>query len=88
MRWRTNPEVMAQRLGESMVLVNLASDRILELNETAAQLYEMADHGLDQEEMEARLAEEYAVEPQALRAEIDALLLLLTEEQVVSADDG
>jgi hypothetical protein len=88
MRWRTNPEVMAQRLGDSMVLVNLASDRILELNETAAQLYEMVERGLDQAEMEARLAAEYAVEPQALSAEIDALLLLLIEEQVVSADAG
>jgi hypothetical protein len=88
MRWRTNSDVMAQRLGESMVLVNLASDRILELNETAAQLYEMVDLGLERAEMEARLTAEYEVEPQAVGAEIDALLLLLTEEQMVSADAG
>jgi hypothetical protein len=88
MRWKLNPEVVAQRLGESMVLVNLATDRILELNATAAELYEMADGGLSQAEMETRLAEEYSVEPEMLRAEIDTVLRTLVEEQVVIADGG
>lgn len=88
MRWKTNPDVVAQRLGESMVLVNLATDRILELNDTGAALYEMASSGLSQAEMEARLTEEYSVAPEVLHAELDSLLKSLTEEQVVSVDDG
>lgn len=88
MRWKTEPEVVVQRLGESIVLVNLATDRILELNDTAAELYEMVHEGLSLAEMESRLAEEYSVEPESLRVELDALLQSLAEEQVVSVDGG
>lgn len=88
MRWRTNPDVVAQRLGESMVLVNLATDRILELNDTAAELYEMVNDGLSQLEMETRLAEAYSVDSESLREELAAVLQSLAEEQVVSVDGG
>jgi hypothetical protein len=83
MRWRTNPEVIVQRLGDSMVLVNLATDRILELNDTAATLFELAGSGLSDEEMTDRLVEEFGVEPQAARQELNAALELLAGERVV-----
>lgn len=69
-----------------MVLVNLATDRILELNDTAGKLYEMANDGLSKDEMERRLADEYSVESESLRTEVEGLLQSLTEEQVLSVD--
>lgn len=86
MRWKANPEVVLQRLGDSMVIVNLATDRIVELNETAASLFELISEGLDESEVEARLAEEFDVNAEVLRRELPAVLRSLEQEQLVAVD--
>ena len=86
MRWKANPEVVLQRLGDSMVLVNLATDRIVELNETAASLFELISDGLDESEIEARLAEEFDVNTEVLRSELPVVLRSLEQEQLVTVD--
>ncbi|HEX7005151.1 MAG TPA: PqqD family protein [Trueperaceae bacterium] len=83
MRWKTNPQVVVQRLGDSMVLVNLETDRIIELNETAAALFELLGSGLDEDQVEARLAEAFAVDPVVVRREIPAVLESLTHEKLL-----
>jgi hypothetical protein len=86
MRWTTNPEVVVQRLGEAMVLVNLATDRILELNDTAATLFELVSSGLSEQEVEDRLVQLFEVGPDVVRGEIGALLRSLVDESVLIAD--
>lgn len=87
-RWAPNPQVVAQRLDGTMVLVNLQTDRILELNETAAALFEALGDGSAQAEIEARLAERYEVDEARLRAEVERMLRLLAEQRMVVAHAG
>ncbi|MEX2534329.1 MAG: PqqD family protein [Trueperaceae bacterium] len=85
MRWKANPDVVMQRLGDSMVLVNLATDRILELNDTAATLFELISSGLDETEVESRMVEIFDVDPIVVRSEMPSVLASLAEQQVLSA---
>ena len=86
MRWKANPEVVVQRLGDSLVLVNLETDRILELNETAAALFELVTSGLDEAEVEARMAEEFEVDRATVRSEMPHVIESLAREQLLLAD--
>ncbi len=43
--WRCSPDVTARRLGENIVLVHLGTDRIYELNPTAARIWELIQTG-------------------------------------------
>lgn len=83
MSWKVNPQVVVQRLGDSMVLVNLATDRILELNDSAATLFELLEEGLDEGQMQSRLASQFEIEEQALRIEMTQIIEALIEEQAV-----
>jgi hypothetical protein len=86
MRWMMSPDVVKQRLDESLVLVHLATDRILELNDTAATLLELLSSGLSDKEAEERLMELFDVDASALREEMDACLHALQSEGVLLAD--
>lgn len=86
MRWKANPDVVVQRLGGSLVLVNLETDRILELNETAAALFEFMSSGLDETEVEARMAQTFDVDPAVIRREMPAVIESLSREQLLLAD--
>lgn len=88
MYWKANPEVVVQRLGESMVVVNLATDRILELNDTAATLFELVSSGVGEDEIARSLASEFEVDAALVREEIGSVLQSLAEEQVVFAHDS
>jgi hypothetical protein len=81
-----SPDVVKQRLDESLVLVHLATDRILELNDTAATLLELLSSGLSDKEAEERLMELFDVDPASLREEMDACLHALQSEGVLLAD--
>lgn len=70
-----------------MVLVNLATDRILELNDSAATLFELLEEGLDEGQMQARLASEFEVDEHELHLEMAQIIETLVGEQaVISAD--
>lgn len=86
MRWKANPEVVVQRLGDSTVLVNLETDRILELNETASALFELMSSGLDESEIEVRMAQTFEVEPEVVRSEMPTVIDSLLREQLLLAD--
>ena len=86
MRWKANPEVVVQRLGDSTVLVNLETDRILELNETASTLFELMSSGLDESEIEARMAHTFDVDPAVVRSEMPSVIDSLLREQLLVAD--
>lgn len=88
MNWTTNPDVIAQRLEGAMVLVNIRTDRILELNDTAASLLEHLMAGLSQREAEAALAREYGVSVELVRSESEEILRLLEAERVVMPAEG
>ncbi len=84
---KPNPDALFQKLGNEVVLVNLKTDRIFELNETAARLWELLVEGKDLESIEKELAEEFAVDSAGLRVEIERTLVLMEKEQLLLPPD-
>jgi len=81
--WTTAPDVVVQRLGDAMVIVQLQTDAILELNETAARLVELLTDGKTVEEAVEALAGEYAANAEDVRKDVQQTLASLAAEQVL-----
>jgi hypothetical protein len=88
MHLRPNPDVVAQRMGDQIVLVHLATNRIYDLNVTAARLWELLTSGHSLGEAQAQLLQEFEVEPEALAREIESAVRLMLERQLVTVRDG
>ena len=84
MTFRPSPDVVAQRIGAEVVLVNLQTNQIYELNRTGARLWELVTAGHDRGELQQQLQAEFDVDEAALTAEIDAFLTALEREQLVT----
>lgn len=82
-RLTVDPDVVAERVGDSVVLVHLETNRIYELNPTAARVFELLREGKDRAAIEAVLLEEFAVEPAALAANLDVLLAELRRQELL-----
>ena len=80
-----NPDVVSQRVGEDVVLVHLKTNQIFALNETGARFWELLAEGRSRAEIECALHEEFDVEPEPLRREIDALVADLARQDIVRA---
>jgi hypothetical protein len=81
-----DPNVLAKRVGEEIVLVHLETNRIFELNRTAAALWDVLATGPTRAELERQLRAEFDVEPDQLSHEIDDLLRQLTSEHLISTE--
>jgi hypothetical protein len=87
--FKVSPNVVAQRVEDQIVVVNLETNRIFALNSTGARLWELLSEGHDESEIHAQLREEYAVEGNELRDEIEGLLAQLNAEALVEpCNDG
>ena len=82
-RFDRNPNVLAKQVEDDIVLVHLETNRIYELNPTGAALWELVGAGLDRQNIEQRLLEEFDVDQAQLADEIDDILSRLTAEDLV-----
>jgi uncharacterized secreted protein with C-terminal beta-propeller domain len=80
-----NPNVTFQRLGDELVVVNLESDTIYTLNETAAIVWEMLQNGSDVDDIRARLSTDYNVAHETVYQELMQALTKLRDFGLVSA---
>jgi hypothetical protein len=78
-----NPDVVYQQLQGEVVLVHLKTNRIFALNPTGARFWELLVEGLTRAEIQAQIAEEFAVDPAAVEREIDGVLAALASEGLV-----
>jgi hypothetical protein len=62
------------------VLVHLESNRIFELNETGARVWELISEGLERDQVVQRLVQEFAVDATRASSELDALVADLERE--------
>lgn len=85
-RVRPDPNVLAKRVGDEIVLVHLETNRVFELNRTAAFLWDTLAAGMTPAELEERLSQEFDVEPDELAREIEAVLGQFTSERLIRAD--
>ncbi len=82
---RLNPDVVAQRMEEAVVLVHLKTNRIYELNRTGAVFWELLAAGYDRAAVQAQMGRRFAVNATMLEGEIDRLVVhLLTEGLIYS----
>jgi Coenzyme PQQ synthesis protein D (PqqD) len=85
LHWWARPhgDVVARKLDDEMVLVQLETDRIYRLNYTGARFWELLAAGNDREATERRLLEEFDVSAVEVAAEIDVLLTQLGEAGLI-----
>ena len=81
-----DPNVLAKRVDDEIVLVHLETNRIYELNRTAAFLWDALAAGATHVELEQRLALEFDVDPEQLAREIDELLRQFTSERLIRTE--
>ena len=82
---RPNPEVIAKRLDQTTVLVDISTSRIFELNETGTRIWELLGQGLDVEQIVQRLVSEFEVEDSQAAEELKKLLSQLRDQGLVAA---
>ena len=80
---RTSPDVVARRLEDEIVLVNLTTNRIFSLNRTGGRYWELLDEGLEQEVIVRRLLDEFDVDRPTLEQEIADITAQLRREGLV-----
>jgi hypothetical protein len=84
LRVHLDPEVMAQRVGDDLVLVHLGSNQIFELSSSAARLWELLESGLGLTEAERQLLADYEVTPEQLEDDILKTLHALEAAQLIA----
>lgn len=77
-------QVLARRLPGGAVLVHLGTNRIFELNETGAKVWELLSAGLDRERILERLVADFDVEPASADADLRQVLEDLKREGLLS----
>lgn len=80
---RIHPDAVANRIGEQMVLVHLNTDRIFELNGTAARIWELLTEGNDPLTIQQHIAQEFQISEEIASQEVSHLLASLKEEKFI-----
>ena len=77
---KPSDDVVARRLDDVVVLINLATNRMFELNSTGARVWELISAGSTLEEVRDAMLREFDVTESDLRAATDSLTEWLTAE--------
>jgi hypothetical protein len=79
------PDVVARRMGEEMVLINMRTNKIYRLNHTGARFFELLSLSptRDLGEIKSQLAGEFGVTEESVRGEMTSLLRRLGVEGLV-----
>lgn len=85
---RPKPDVIARRLGSSIVLVNLQTSRIYELNATGARIWELLVEGHELDAIETALAAEFDAAAVNVKDEVARLVDTVRNEGLVDVDDS
>lgn len=77
---RPAADVVSRRLGESIVIVRLSTNRIFELNATGARLWELLEQGHAVAEALTTLADEFEAPADEIARDVEALIRDLTAQ--------
>ena len=77
-------DVVSRKIEDRLVVVNLRTNRIYELNSTASRLWELLDGGRDRAELEQLMVEEFDVSQSELSANLDETLTALSSEGLIA----
>jgi len=85
-RLTPNSDVLTERLGDEVAVLNLKTNRFLLLNSTGARLWELLQSGLDLSSIEEQLLDEFEVDPEEFAADVKRMLQSLKDEQLILSD--
>ena len=85
---RLDPDVVAQRVGDDVVLVHLRTNRIFELNATGGRVWDLLGAGENADSIVTTLVDEFEIDETSLRAELGAFLETLRKDGLVVDDDA
>ena len=85
-RLTPNSDVLTERLGDEVAVLNLKTNRFLLLNSTGARLWELLQSGMDIFSIEDQLRNEFEVDPDELAGEVKRMLQSLKDEQLIFSD--
>ena len=83
MQLRPSPDVLSQRYDDSVVLLNLNTDRFFHLNRTGARFWELLGEQSNVTEIHEAMTREFDIEGTQLAAEMTALIRDLREQDLV-----
>jgi hypothetical protein len=81
---KPNSGVIAKRLDEVAILVDVSTNRIFELNHTGARVWELMGEGFDKEQIVRRLVDEFDADLPTVANEVDSLLERLRMEGLLA----
>ena len=84
---RINPDIVANRVGDQIVIVHIKTDRIFSLNPTASRFWELLSSGMGKSEIHSTLLQEFNVPKEQLATEIENILSSLKNEGIVLGTD-
>jgi hypothetical protein len=79
-------DIVARRVEDELVLVDLETNRIYSLNPTGARLWELLGEGRTRAQIVDALAGEFDATDADVAGEVDRLLASLQSESLVTAD--
>lgn len=82
---RPSPDVIGRRLDDRFVVVNLRTNHIYELNETASVLWELLEADTDPSQLAPAIVERFDVESQTAEEDVQKTLRVLTDAGLVTA---
>src|SRR5690606_6830211 len=85
-RYRLSGEVVVDRLGDSLVAVQLGTDKIFELNETATRLVELLKDGSTAADAALAIANEYDVTVDTVSGDVVDTIATLIAESVIEVE--
>ena len=81
---RPNQGIIAKRLDEVAVLVDVSTNRIFELNHTGARVWELMGEGFDKQQIVHHLVHEFDADLPIVASEVDNLLEQLRMEGLLA----
>jgi hypothetical protein len=83
---RADSDVVAQRLGDEVVVVHLRTNEIFILNRTGARFWELVESGSDLDSVREKLLAEFDVEESQLAAELEEFVTHLSRAELINVD--
>jgi len=87
-RARLSADVMSERFGDEIVLLNLKTNRFFSLNRTGARLWELLAAGERLEAIEEQLCREFEVDRAQVTVEVERMVASLNKEQLLELEEG
>jgi hypothetical protein len=81
-------DVVARRLDDVVILINLKTNRIFELNASGARLWELMNAGANRAEIDRTMLEEFDVTESELSNAIETLVGWLAAEGLIANPDA